>query len=194
MANNIIQFNELGNLPISIDTERLDEDSGIAPTLIEHKARWHKTCKDKFSTLKLQRIEKRKNQEETNAPQPFKFTRTSSGASTSKAEMGCFFCGGTSETLHQASTFNVDDSVPQCTFQLQDKVLIAKLSAGDLISQEAIYHAKCLVSLYNKAGRLNQNTEDGDEKIIEGIALAQLVAHIEESRAESVDIVFPCSG
>ena len=125
LANNIIQFNELGNLPISIDTERLDEDSGIAPTLIEHKARWHKTCKDKFSTLKLQRIEKRKNQEETNAPQPFKFTRTSSGASTSKAEMGCFFCGGTSETLHQASTFNVDDRVRQCAFQLQDKVFIA---------------------------------------------------------------------
>ena len=65
--------------------------------------------------------------------------------------------------------------------------MIAKLSAGDLISQEAVYHAKCLVSLYNKAGRLDQNTEDGDEKIIEGIALAQLVGHIEESRAESVD-------
>ena len=109
--------------------------------------------------------------------------------------MGCFFCGGTSETLHQASTFNVDDRIRQCAFQLQDKVLIAKLSAGDLISQDAIYHAKCLASLYNKAGRLNQiNTEDGDEKIIEGIALAQLVAHIEESRAKSVDIVFPCSG
>ena len=60
----IIQFNELGSLPISIDIERLDEGSGIAPTLIEHKARWHKTCKNKFSTLKLQRIEKRKTQED----------------------------------------------------------------------------------------------------------------------------------
>ena len=80
----------------------------------------------------------------------------------------------------------LDDRVGQCAFQLQDKVLIAKLNAGDLISQEAIHYAKCLVSLYNKPGRLNQNTEDGDEKIIKGIALAQLVSHIEESRAESV--------
>ena len=66
LANNIIQFNELSSLPISIDIERLDEGSRIAPTLIEHKTRWNKTCKNKFSTLKLQRIEKRKNQE-TNA-------------------------------------------------------------------------------------------------------------------------------
>ena len=61
-------------------------------------------------------------------------------------------------------------------------MLIAKLSAGDMISQEAVDHAKCLVSLYNKAERTKESAMDKDEKRIHGIALAQLVAYIEETR------------
>ena len=50
--------------------------------------------------------------------------------------------------LHEASTLNIDTRVRDCAHQLQDKMLIAKLSAvGDKISQEAVCHAKCLVAL-----------------------------------------------
>ena len=76
---------------------------------------------------------------------PGKFTRACCGATTSEAEKSCFFCGSSSETLHEASTY-----------QKQDKVLIAKLNAlGDMISQEAVCRANCLVALYNKAERSN---------------------------------------
>jgi hypothetical protein len=34
--------------------------------------------------------------------------------------------------------------------QLEDMDLIRKLSSGDLIAQEAKYHTKCLVALYNR--------------------------------------------
>ena len=89
-------------------------------------------------------------------------------------------------TLHEASTFNIDTRVRDCAHQLQDKVLIAKWSAvGNMISQEAVYHAKCLVELYNKAERSKQSPINGNEKRIQGIALAQVVAHIEETRAET---------
>lgn len=54
-----------------------------------------------------------------------------------------------------------------------------------MISQEAVYHAKCLVDLYNKAERSKQSPINGNEKRIQGIALAQVVAHIEETRAET---------
>ena len=37
-------------------------------------------------------------------------------------------------------------------------MLLAKLSAGDLISQEAVYHSKCLVAIYNKAQRSCDNS------------------------------------
>ena len=42
-----------------------------------------------------------------------------------------FFCDDASGTLHQASTFNMDAKVRQCALQLEDSVLIAKLSAGE---------------------------------------------------------------
>ena len=78
-----------------------------------------------------------------------------------------FFRGSSSETFHKALTFNIDTRVCDCAHQLQDKVLIAKLSAvGDMISQEAVYHAKCLVELYNKAERSKQTTINENEKRI----------------------------
>lgn len=53
-----------------------------------------------------------------------------------------------------------------------------------MISQEAVYHAKCLVALYNKAERPKQSTIIRNEKKIQGIASAHLDAYIEETHAE----------
>ena len=53
--------------------------------------------------------------------------------------------------LYHASTFNVGERVRKRAILLQDRVLFAYLSAGDLISQEAVYRSNCLVTLYNKA-------------------------------------------
>ena len=50
-----------------------------------------------------------------------------------------------------------------------------------------MYHSKCLVALYNRAQRSCDNSENRDEKVIHGIALAQLIAYIEDVRAESED-------
>ena len=58
----------------------------------------------------------------------------------------------------------LDTRVRECAHQLQDKVLIAKLSAGDMISQEAVYHAKCLVALYNEVERSKQITINGNKR------------------------------
>ena len=172
-------------MTISLDIEKLDEGVGIPATLMKRKAKWHKTCRNKFSDMKLKRAQKRKIQDDLPSS-----TRQSSGAASSMTkEVSCFFCSGATGTLHQASTFNVDARVRECAHQLQDEVLIAKLSAGDLICQEAVYHAKCLVLLYNKAERLNQNPASSDEKVIQGMALAQLVAYLEETRAETADSI-----
>ena len=152
---------------------------------MKRKAKWHKTCRNKFSDMKLKRAQKRKIQDDLPSS-----TRQSSGATSSMTkEVSCFFCSGATGTLHQPSTFNVDARVRECAHQLQDEVLIAKLSAGDLICQEAVYNAKCLVLLYNKAQRLNQNPASSDEKVIQGMALAQLVAYLEETRAETADSI-----
>ena len=78
----------------------------------------------------------------------------------------------------------MDANVRKCALQLGDQSLLAKLSAGDLISQEAVYHSKCLVALYNKAQR---SCDNRSEKVFQGIALAQLIAYIEDARAKSED-------
>ena len=45
----------------------------------------------------------------------------------------------------------------QAAIELQDMSLISKLSAGDMIAQEAKYHKDCFTALYNKV--LNNSDE-----------------------------------
>jgi len=173
LANNILRFNELGCLPIPLEIGKLNEGDGIAATFVKRNAKWHKTCNNKFNNLKLQRAEKRKSLDKPDCHLPTKLTRSSSGARTLNVRSCCFFCDHASGTLHQASTFNMDARVRKCAIQLQERVLLTKLSAGDLISQEAVYRSNCLVTLYNKAQRFSENTEGEEEKLHQGIALAQ---------------------
>ena len=68
--------------------------------------------------------------------------------------INAFFCGKQAEgedSVHRASTLELDARVRHCALQLQDKPLLAKLSVGDMVAQDAEYHVKCLVSLYNRA-------------------------------------------
>ena len=138
----------------------------------------------------MQLAEKRKRSDKTDCSLPTKFTRNSSGSkSAESSSSSCFFCDDASGTLHQASTFSMDAKVRQCALQLEDSVLIAKLSAGDLISQEAVYHSKCLVALHNRAPNDEGDAENRDQMVFQGIALAHLVVYIEETRVESVDTI-----
>ena len=125
LASNILQFSEIRNLPMPINVEKIDEGRGIAETLMQRKAKLHKSCRNKFSNMKLKRVDKRKRQEEPESPRRSKFTRACSGATTSKADKSCFFCGSFSEALHEASTFNIDTRFRECAHQFQVKVLIA---------------------------------------------------------------------
>ena len=67
-----------------------------------------------------------------------------------------------------------------------------KLSAGDLIVQEAKYHLKCLMELYHKAQALeSKDTQSRTDMFSKGIALAELLAYIEQARmVEDVAPVF----
>ena len=109
-------------------------------------------------------------------------------------QMSAFFCenASASEPLHEASTFHLDDRVRKCSHILQDERLLAKLSAGDMIAQEAKYHLGCLTTLYNKAAAVqDKGQEDNAEKVSHGIALAELLVYIDEARMdETVAPVF----
>ncbi len=186
LAENLEAFDRISCLPGTLKLSRLDEGMGIEATFRLHKAKWHDSCRLQFNKTKLQRAEKRKMPNEPNPePNPRKFTCLSREHEHHSMET-CFFCGKSADgdTLRNASTFEVDIHVRQCALKLQDKPLLAKLSAGDLIAQEAKYHPQCLASLYNKA-RDAKEPESSVDDINHGIAFAGLVSYIEEVHMDS---------
>ena len=59
LAENLIKFNELGELPASLQLERLDDGHGIEAAMVAHGAQYHQTCKLQYNNTKLQRAQKR---------------------------------------------------------------------------------------------------------------------------------------
>ena len=51
---------DLGEIPLGFDQNKIDDGSGIEKSLMEYKASWHKSCKNKFNATELKRALKRK--------------------------------------------------------------------------------------------------------------------------------------
>lgn len=187
VAENLEHFFELGVLPFDISVDQLNDGSGIENTLVRNNASWHKSCKDAINNTKLKRAQKRKQQDEEQGENSSVKTRRSSygqGKERSETREKCFFCNETSESagLHKASTFEVDRRVRECALELHDTELLSKLACGDMVAIDAMYHVKCLVSLYNRSRKLKKKSEDTTDQSLPGIAFAELVSYIEEFR------------
>ena len=100
----------------------------------------------------------------------------------------CFFCGDddTVDTLHEAATFGLNLKVGKCATDLQYQQLLAKLSAGHLVAQDAKYHFGCLVSLYNRAAaeQARKGKKNTTDNLSRSVALAELLTYIDESRMD----------
>ena len=140
--------------------------------------------------MKLERLKskKRKIEDANNSQNDVREKVTRSSVEVHKGQIQpciCFFCNRfDGKTLHQVSTFQVDRRVRDVALFLNDKELLAKLSAGDMIAMEAKYHSQCLANLYNRerAARSNVSWSDQDDTVDtspESIALSELVAIIE---------------
>ena len=190
VADLLESFNTIGCLPNTLNLSRLDDGEGIEATLKQHKARWHGSCRLQYNKTQLRRAEKRKRpiQDASDDDTCMRFTRKCLEGTT--ASIGtCFFCGkaaSAGKSLCKASTFGVDIKVRQCAIKLQDKKLLAKLSAGDLIAQDTQYHLQCLVSLYNRARETKVSDDFDVDTMNHGIAFAELVSYIEDSRMDNL--------
>ena len=77
---------------------------------------------------------------------PVKTRRLSGESSTSLykpiATPVCFFCDevGNKPELRKASTLVLDKRVRDCAKMLGDKRLLCKLSSGDMVAIDAVYH------------------------------------------------------
>eukprot|EP00745_Piridium_sociabile_P019364 TRINITY_DN2926_c0_g1_i4.p2 TRINITY_DN2926_c0_g1~~TRINITY_DN2926_c0_g1_i4.p2 ORF type:complete len:268 (+),score=53.47 TRINITY_DN2926_c0_g1_i4:757-1560(+) len=192
LAANLITFSELGQLPGTLQLERLNEGYGIEAAMVANNALYHQTCKLKYNNTKLQRAEKRTLMTEGeihDVPDACKRTRFQSRSSTEKAqEAQCFFCRQPAGTdgLHEVATFQMDSTVREWAALLEDTELLGRLSAGDMVAQEAKYHKKCLSVLHNrvrKAQSEGPKYKDKDREV-SGIVFAELVLYIEEARLD----------
>lgn len=151
------------------------------------------TCMLRYNTTMLRRAEKRTHPspEDTRRDDvPHKHSRLrSSSTDASGSKTSCFFCGQSagSDDLHEASTFQIDRCVRESAALVEDTLLLAKLSMGDMVALEAKYHTKCLLALYNRARKVKTDAqqERDREREISGIVFAELVMHIEETSLEA---------
>ena len=138
LAENLNQFKDLGIVPMDLDVEKLDKGIDIQETLMIHSAKWHKTCSFKFNKQALQRVSRKQTKRRSqNAGTSGVQTRLAFSHTTALDH--CFFCnepGGTTN-LHETSTYQSDMKVRRCALQLEDRKLLVKLSAGNMIALEA---------------------------------------------------------
>ena len=181
---------------INIDLSRFDNGGGIEETLISNTAVWHKSCRSKLSEYKIERYvsaKKQTNPSDESIPSPAKTRRHSTSLESGSCQSEvCFFCdkvAGT-EGLHKASTFRLDSTVRWYATILKDAVLLRKLAVGDMIAIEAHYHKRCLSDLYNRTAKClsESNDTDNPSSTYHGIALAELISYIEETRKFSINV------
>lgn len=69
--------------------------------------------------------------------------------------------------------------------ELGDTDLLTKLAPGDMVALEAKYHKSCITKIYNRARAAADSSADtGVDTRLNGIAFAELVAFMEDTRME----------
>lgn len=116
-----------------IQLSRLDDGQGIAVTLLQHKARWYKTCYMRFIEDKVDRARKKvakiENPEQESSPLKGRLRYAFPGTSCQTDEGMCFICDEKVEDLyHRAATARMGANVRKMAIELRDTRLLAKLS------------------------------------------------------------------
>ena len=193
LSANIFAFHELEAIPMKLSEDLLGSQQGLQKILSKNCAVWHKQCFNKFSTLELNRVKEQKVRSLEQAVSPKKTRQSFFDASAGIGIVDdnnkvCFLCDEGGEILHKVATMAVDSYVRNCDTELSDVKLLAKLAAGDLHALDAVYHKNCMTGLFNRYKQhVNRCNYLYPENSNESIALAELVAYIEETRAENID-------
>ena len=181
-----------------INISRLDDCTGIEETLAHHNAKWHKTCYVMCNKTKVDRVRKKLSKEQALATSSSPLKGRIRGAFSSSSHESaehipmCFFCDAPVEQDYpKAATKNLDANVRKMATELKDTLLLAKLSSGDMIATDAVYHKHCLTGLfkYRSSIRQKESSFDSTELKCEAIALAELISYIEESRQTNKSII-----
>jgi len=201
VIDNIQTLKQLGELPDDVTVGDIDgfssdtDVSHVVNLLKSNDVVWHKGCKNKVDNQKVERAQLKRMNALVNVS-PVKTRRVSNegpsqGGDTCQAteeppeEEVCLLCdkaGG--KSLRKAATFGLDAKVRRCAAIISDKQLLRKLSSGDMIAIDAVYHLTCLTKLYRQAASIECPEDQGDHKtkFLKAQAFAELVDYIESRR------------
>ena len=192
LAEDLLQYKDLAPLQKKTDLDRLDDGNGFQQTFMTNNAKWHKSCRIKFNQNEIRRLQKASEKEVSPCASGCQ-TRATDQLAVESEQPACFFCNEVagSGTFHVAATKQLDVNVRKCAIQLEDTKLLAKLVPADMIALGAKYHLSCLNKLYNRARlAISANSNDDDETDLHSMALAELVAFMEEMRDDECSPVF----
>ena len=211
-VDQLLELRNLTKLPSSVIEDDLicnNEPSIIAEEMFKNKAVWHHTCRSSADEQKVKRArveqKKRHADAESSLASPVKTRRSLANSSCPTTGDGlsstdllqtdpCFICSERGEQrwggCHRAATLGIHEKVWSCAQALQDRVLLAKLSAGDMVAIDAVYHLRCLNRLYKKAAsHLNLQKGHGQEKdMLRQQALSELQDFVETFRGSGQPI------
>ena len=184
------------------------EDYGAL--LCKKNAVWHTLCRSKHDKQKVERAQKKYTKCETREaanPSSVKTRRSCTNKDVKEScndspsndvnpdEEPCLICGEKGERrwggCHKAATLGIHEKVWAAAKILQETILLAKLSAGDMVAIDAVYHLRCLVRLYKKADSVRDglsNCNDRD-KLLQQQVFVELQDYIESFRG--TDQVIP---
>ena len=192
VVNNIQELNELGELPDFVFVQNTSDSDAenILQLMMSNNVVWHKACRSAVDNQKVQRARKKHQVPLSISPVKTRAARSVIQAlpSTSSSEphdTPCLFCDevGNKDELRKAATLGLDKKVKECARVLGDKHLLSKLSAGDMISINAVYHRMCLTRLYRKVETVGCDiTESHNTQVMRAHVLNDLVDYIEDKR------------
>ena len=182
------EFEQMNALPPQLKRRcaMYKDDKDLSEAFIENHALFHKSCVSTYNKQKLSR--KRKHAESLGVsdepqtsfePDAVEVRINRSNANLQNFVPKCFFCGEgkSEEKLHQCETFSVNQKVTKIAHELQDATILGKLSEGDMIATEAMYHAKCLASYYNNYKRQQSIVPGEDNNGTLAIIKGNLLIH-----------------
>ena len=103
----------------------------------------------------------------------------------------CLFCDevGNKQNLRKASTLGMGKRVRECAQMIGDKLLLCKLSSGDMVAIDAVYHRVCLTQFYRKAETVACDmTESNKTQVIRSHVLNELLDYIEDKRGSGTTL------
>ena len=140
---------EFSELRVKTALTRIYQEENRVEILSSGEGKWHKSCQLRYNTTKLDRARKRIRENSAQDDEAENSSPISNEARREIAKVHCFFCEKSAqlkEQLHGVTMLQVDHRARRIATETQDTRILAKLSEGDMIAIDALYHSICLSS------------------------------------------------